>query len=61
MLVGGHDGPGDGTVSIHETRIDGLTDHTVLAVTHSSMLYSAGVADQAACFLENGSFNPSSA
>lgn len=61
LLVGGHDGPGDGTVSIHETRVDGLTDHLVLAVTHSSMLYSADVADQAAGFLENGSFNPPSA
>lgn len=56
MLVGGPGGPGDGTVSISETRIDGLKDHLVLPVTHTSMLYSPEVAKQTARFLETGGF-----
>lgn len=56
LIVGGHGGPGDGTVSISETRVDGLRDHLVLPVTHTSILYSPGVASQAAHFLETGGF-----
>jgi len=61
MLVGGPGKPGDGTVSVRETRTDGLTDHLVLPVTHTGMLYSAEVARQAAWFLKNGGFDRRSA
>lgn len=56
MLVGGAEGPGDGTVAVDETRIEGLTDHCLLPVTHTSMIFSSKVAHQAAFFLENGRF-----
>lgn len=56
MLVGGTDGPGDGTVAVAETRVEGLTDHCLLPVTHSSMIFSSEVARQTAFFLENGRF-----
>ncbi len=55
-LVGGTEGPGDGTVSISETRVDGLSDHLVLPVTHTGMLFSREVASQVALFLQNGQF-----
>jgi pimeloyl-ACP methyl ester carboxylesterase len=55
-LVGGTDGPGDGTVAVSETRSDGLAAHSVLPVTHTGMLYSAEVAEKTAQFLETGGF-----
>lgn len=60
-LVGGTGGPGDGTVAVAETMADGLADHCLLPVTHTSMIFSAKVADQAAYFLENGRFQNGSA
>ena len=55
-LVGGTDGPGDGTVAVSETVADGLKDHCVLPVTHTGMLYSKTVAKKTARFLESGAF-----
>lgn len=55
-LVGGTGGPGDGTVAVAETFAEGLTEHCVLPVTHTGMLYSAEVAKKTADFLETGSF-----
>lgn len=50
------DGPGDGVVTIAETRIAGLHDHIVLHVSHSLMLISAEVARQATAFLNSAAF-----
>ncbi len=55
-LVGGTEGPGDGTVAVAETIADGLDDHCVLPATHTGMLYSARVAEQVSQFLETGRF-----
>ncbi len=55
-VVGGTEGPGDGTVAIAETVANGLHDHCVLPVTHTGMLYSAEVAEKTARFLETGAF-----
>ncbi|MEE4219245.1 MAG: alpha/beta fold hydrolase [Xanthomonadales bacterium] len=55
-IVGGTEGPGDGTVAIAETVADGLTDHCILPVTHTGMLYSPAVAEMTARFLETGAF-----
>jgi len=55
-MVGGTGSPGDGTVAINETRIEGLKDHLVLPVTHTGMLYSKKVAGQTAHFARNGWF-----
>lgn len=48
--------PNDGTVAVEETRIEGMTDHVVLPVTHTSMLVSAGVTEHVARFLRGGRF-----
>src|SRR5690606_19274887 len=46
----------DGTVMVSETLLPGAKDHIVLAVTHTGMLFSAEVAEQAAHFLKHGAF-----
>ena len=48
--------PNDGTVAVEETRIDGMTDHIVLPVTHTGMLASADVAKQVVSFVIAGRF-----
>ena len=48
--------PNDGTVAVEETRIEGMTDHVVLPVTHSGMVASASVADHVVRFLSTGRF-----
>jgi pimeloyl-ACP methyl ester carboxylesterase len=55
-LVTSFDGDNDGTVAVDETRIDGATDHICMPVSHTSMLMSADVVDQATAFLRTGSF-----
>lgn len=50
--------PHDGTVSVAETRIDGLADHLELPVSHTGMVLSAAVAAAAARFLTAGAFGP---
>ena len=55
-LVGKLEGPSDGTVLVEETRLGGATDHAVLRVSHTGMLFSATVAKQAANFLRTGRF-----
>ncbi len=49
-------GANDGVVSVSETRIAGLKDHLVLPVSHTGMLLSSEVCEQAAAFLNKGSF-----
>lgn len=46
----------DGTVSVAETRLDGIVDHYSLPVSHSGLVFSRGVATLAVGFLRNGSF-----
>ncbi len=46
----------DGTVAVAETRLGGITDHIVLDVSHTGMVFSRRVADQAAHFLAAGQF-----
>lgn len=49
-------GPSDGTIAVSETRMPGLTDHLVLPVTHTGMLFSPDVAAAASKFLSTGRF-----
>lgn len=51
--------PNDGTIVVDETEVPGAKDSILLHVTHSQMLFSARVAEQAAHFLEMGRFNHS--
>jgi pimeloyl-ACP methyl ester carboxylesterase len=48
--------PHDGTVSVAETRIAGLTDHLCLPHSHSGLLWARDVATACAQFLHNGRF-----
>ncbi len=49
-------GPHDGTVTVSETQITGITDSILLPVTHTGMIFSASVADRVAQFLHSGKF-----
>ncbi|GAB4195842.1 MAG: alpha/beta hydrolase [Wenzhouxiangellaceae bacterium] len=55
-VLGGVSGHGDGTVSVSETRLEGASDHIVLPVTHTGMVFSASVAAQTDSFLQTGEF-----
>lgn len=56
-LTGALDGPGDGTVTVAETRSEALSDHCELPVGHTGLLFSAEAARQAIFFIENGRFD----
>jgi pimeloyl-ACP methyl ester carboxylesterase len=55
-IVGSFDGDNDGTVAVSETRLDGAKDHLCMHVSHSGLVVSSDVADQAAAFLKRGEF-----
>jgi len=55
-VTGRFGGPNDGTVAVAETELDGARDHIVLPVSHTGMMISRKVADQAGAFLRRGSF-----
>ena len=56
-LMGGMDGPNDGTVWADETELPGATDRLRLQVSHSGMVFSRQVARQVAAFLREGLFD----
>lgn len=51
-------GPGDGTVALSETLIDGATDRMELSVSHLEMLVNPEVAHQVEHFIAHGRFSP---
>ncbi len=51
--------PNDGVVMVAETRLPGLADHRVLAVSHSAMLIDRTVARETVHFLRHGRFQDS--
>lgn len=55
-MLGHLEGEHDGTVAVHETRLEGLSDHCVLEVNHTGLLFSADVAQHVAAFLRHGRF-----
>lgn len=55
-VIGGLTAPHDGTVSVDETRLDGIADHCEVPVTHTGLLFSAAVAQLTAAFLRDGRF-----
>ena len=56
LLLPGIPRPSDGTVSVQETMLEGMTDHVVLPVSHTGLLLSARVALQVVYFLQHGRF-----
>ncbi len=57
-IIGALHGPHDGTVTVAETMLPGITDHRVVASTHSGLVFSAEVAHLVAIFLRSGRFPP---
>jgi pimeloyl-ACP methyl ester carboxylesterase len=47
----------DGTVAVSETRIPGATDHLMVPVSHSALVWSSRVARAAAAFMQKGRFD----
>lgn len=56
QMFGRFPGPSDGTVAVTETRLPGLSDHTVIPASHSGLLFSEEAAQLALQFLGEGRF-----
>jgi len=50
------DGPSDSIVSIESTKVQGMSAHTVLPVTHTFMMRNNEVIEEAIHYLKTGSF-----
>jgi pimeloyl-ACP methyl ester carboxylesterase len=49
--------PNDGTVAVAETRVEAMTDHIEVAVSHTALLFSRETARQVCAFLAGGRFD----
>jgi len=48
--------PTDGTVTIEETKIKGMTDHTIIPVSHTGLMFSNLAAEKALQFIQENRF-----
>ncbi len=53
--------PNDGKVSVERTRLDGMTDHTIVRASHPGLLRHPAAIEQTIAFLRDGRFAPASA
>lgn len=56
LVFGSLSSPHDGTVSVEETQLPGVTDHCTVPATHTGLLFSDEVASQTISFLRNKRF-----
>ena len=56
MIVPGITKPNDGTVAIEETKLENITDHIVMRVSHFGILISPRVSQQILYFIKHGVF-----
>lgn len=57
-MFGSFDGLNDGTVAVWETRLPGLSDHLVVPISHSGLMFSGLIGELTANFLDVGVFRP---
>ena len=57
FAFGALNSPHDGTVSVAETELPGLTDHVVVPATHTGLLLSQDAAAQTIAFLRTARFS----
>jgi hypothetical protein len=48
--------PNDGKVSVQRTRLEGMTDHTIVKTSHPGLLGHPAAIDQIISFLSMGRF-----
>jgi pimeloyl-ACP methyl ester carboxylesterase len=56
LLLGGFDGPNDGTVAVSETRLENATTSMSFPSSHFGLLFSQPVAAAVCMFLKQGNF-----
>ena len=56
VVIPGLSEPNDGTVSVDETRLEGMNDHLTLCVSHFGLLLSSRANDAVVKFLNIGKF-----
>ncbi len=56
-ILMGREAHSDGTVTVDETKITGMTDHQKVRNTHTTMIYSSNVAEQIDHFIRNDRFS----
>ncbi len=56
LLPGSPEGVSDGTVTVTETLVPGMADFLLVPATHTFMIWSKQIMEQAVTFLRNGRF-----